>query len=62
MIIPLFKRKRIAGATGPRVKSWMIIAQPIVLANSPFLSIIQINKGYMQHGIEEQNRVRPTVA
>jgi hypothetical protein len=39
----------------------MIMAQPIVMANSPVLSIIQINKGYMQHGIEEQNRVRPNV-
>jgi hypothetical protein len=61
MIIPLFKKKRIAGATDPRVQSWMIMAQPIVMANSPVLSIIQINKGYMQHGIEEQNRVRPNV-
>ena len=61
MIIPLFKKKRIARATGPRVQSWMIMAQPIVMANSPVLSIIQINKGYMQHGIEEQNRVRPNV-
>jgi len=62
MIIQLFKKKRIAGATGPRVQSWMIMAQPIVMANGIVLSIIQIDKGYMQHGIEEQNRVRPTLA
>jgi len=62
MIIQLFKKKRIAGATGPRVQSWMIMAKTIVMANSPVLSIIQIDKGYMKHGIAEQNRVRQTIS
>lgn len=61
MIVKLFKKKK-AGVSGPRVRSWIISANPLVKSYGELLAIILLDKGYMKHGIAEQNRVRSTVS
>ena len=63
MIIDWFRGcRRQARVSGPRVRSWMMSANPPVKSYGQSLAIILLDKGYMKHGIAEQNRVRPTVA
>jgi len=55
MIVNLFKKKK-AGATGPRVRSWMMSTNPPMKSYGKSLEIILLDKGYMKHGIAERNK------
>jgi hypothetical protein len=61
MIVNLFKPKK-AGVNGPRVRSWMMSANPSVRSYGQAFAIILLDKGYMKHGIAEQSRNNPSVA
>jgi hypothetical protein len=57
MIVNLFKKKK-ARVIGPRVRSWIMSVSPLVKSYGQSLTIILLQKGHIQDGINEQTRFR----